>query len=121
MVRFFLPVAVAAGFALAGCLRAPVARPVEPTPVAIDVARSGERGVVVPKATIVALARAAGSAVIYVVRSGRAERRSVAVGEVSEETVEVLSGVVSGDEIICPGESSVRDGEPVRTVPRPQN
>ena len=44
-----------------------------------------------------------------------ASKRSVALGELTDFGVEILSGIESGDRVITAGVSVIRDGQRVRT------
>jgi multidrug efflux pump subunit AcrA (membrane-fusion protein) len=109
---------------LSACSRAAVAPSVEPAGVAVEVAlaRSGasqDRLVVVPRAALVTVDASAGSAVVYVVQGDRAMRRSVAIGSVGDDDVEIVSGIAAGEEVvIARGVSDLPDGGRVRTVSR---
>jgi RND family efflux transporter MFP subunit len=74
----------------------------------------GERTrLVVPKDAVL---RAGSTTVVYVlnVRNETVERRAVAVGGSSGDTVEVLSGVRSGDRVVVDPPADLADGSRVR-------
>ncbi len=68
-----------------------------------------KEGVVVPD---VAVQKQFGSAenFVYVVKDGKAERRSVKVGRTVGSMIDILSGVESGEEVIVTGFSRMSDG-----------
>ena len=106
---------------LSGCARTRLAPAVEPIGVAVEVARAsfGGAGVVhVSREAVVDIDADAGSAVIYVLRGERAERRSVAIADVTDESVEVVSGLVAGEEVITNRQSTLHDGDLVRAASR---
>ncbi len=91
--------------------------------VAVAVARAGsgdnqDRVVLVPRAALVTLDASAHSAVIYVVQGDHVVRRSVAIGAVTANDVEIASGIAVGDEVVTRGDSNLRDGDRVLTVSR---
>jgi HlyD family secretion protein len=55
-----------------------------------------------------------GGNIVYVVEDGVAERRSIRVGAVSLDAVEILSGVEPGDQIVVSGADAFDDAERVR-------
>jgi hypothetical protein len=109
---------------LSACSRTPVAPAVEPAGVAVEVAlaRSGDsqgRVVLVPRAALVTVDASARSAVIYVVQGDRVMRRSVAIGSIRDDHVEIASGIAVGEEVVITREvSNLPDGARVRTVSR---
>ncbi len=50
---------------------------------------------------------------VFVVQEGKAVRREVAVGERSEEWVEILSGLEEGERVVTEGVGLVREGQKV--------
>ncbi|MDC7126059.1 MAG: efflux RND transporter periplasmic adaptor subunit [Spirochaetales bacterium] len=54
--------------------------------------------------------------VVYVVKDGKAERRTVTLGLSSSEEVEIINGLSEGDVVITRGLSNVSDGTDVRVV-----
>ncbi len=50
---------------------------------------------------------------LYIVKNDTARVRTVTVGIYNETTVEILSGVVPGDEVVCLGQGFLSDGYPV--------
>jgi len=71
------------------------------------------QGILVPRKAIVGSAK---SANVYVVKDGKAELRSVILGEMYSDRIEVLSGVEAGDEIIVAGIMNVAEGNAVRII-----
>jgi len=51
---------------------------------------------------------------VYVLREGKAHRRPVRKGVVRDEAVEILQGLSPGEQIVTAGQSSLKDGSPVR-------
>ncbi|QKG79315.1 efflux RND transporter periplasmic adaptor subunit [Tenuifilum thalassicum] len=49
----------------------------------------------------------------FVVKDGKAERRTVEVGEVFDDQIEIVKGIAPGEEIIVEGQTNVSDGQPV--------
>lgn len=70
-------------------------------------------GVLVPRKAIVGSAKAAN---VYVVKNGKAERRSVVLGEMVGDQVEILEGVTAGEELITAGIMNVADGTEVKII-----
>jgi membrane fusion protein (multidrug efflux system) len=60
---------------------------------------------------------APGRAQVFVVKDSRAEARTIEIGVVLDDQVQVLRGLVQGDEVIATGQAGVRDGAAVRVVP----
>jgi hypothetical protein len=54
-----------------------------------------------------------GSAVVFVVREERVERRAVAVGGTAGDSVELLSGVRAGEHVVLNPPSELADGSRV--------
>jgi membrane fusion protein (multidrug efflux system) len=52
----------------------------------------------------------------FVVEEGKALRRAIETGLVSQGRVEIVSGLSAGETVIVQGGSSLREGAPVRTV-----
>lgn len=52
-----------------------------------------------------------GQPYVYVVKDGRAEKRFIRTGQVSGELVEVVSGLVEGEEVVYRGQTVLRGGE----------
>jgi len=68
-----------------------------------------------------ALLQAGDTYSVYVVREGKAERRNVLVGETSGQTVEILSGLSEGDQVITLGKENVSSGTRVKVKSREKN
>jgi RND family efflux transporter MFP subunit len=68
---------------------------------------------VIPAAAVV---RGEGGQAVFVVQDGRAQRRSVQVGQTYEGRVEVLGGLAPGDVVVVKGNTSLRDGARLRTL-----
>lgn len=69
---------------------------------------------VIPAAAVV---RGAGGQAVFVVQEGRAQRRSVQIGQTYEGRVEVQAGLAPGDVVVVKGNASLRDGARVRVLP----
>ncbi len=54
---------------------------------------------------------------LWLLRDGKAERRSVTIGERTPERMEVTEGVAAGDAVIITNLLRLKDGVPVRTAP----
>jgi membrane fusion protein, multidrug efflux system len=57
-----------------------------------------------------------GAQAVFVVEDGKATRRAVVAGMVSEGRVQILSGLEAGDEVVTVGTNGLRDGATVRVV-----
>ena len=55
----------------------------------------------------------------FVVEDGKATRRAIETGLVSQGRVEIVSGLSTGETVIVQGGSSLREGAPVRTIGEP--
>ena len=123
MIRSITPLILIVAIPLAGCSRTTLRPTVEPARVAVEIARpaiAGERLVAarVSRAAVIEVDPKAGSGVVWVVEGDRAIRRSVAVGDVSDQYVDVLSGVAIGEEVITRGTAELHDGDHVQTISR---
>ena len=74
------------------------------------------QGVTLVPAT--AIVGSAGSEAVFMVEDGKAVRRSIRVGLISEGRVEVLSGLEPGDTVVVAGGNVLREGVTVRVVNR---
>lgn len=72
--------------------------------------------IVVPRAALVSWDTAARSATLFVVEKGAAKRRTIETGAAPGETVEVVSGLAAGEEVVTRGGFNLRDGDQVRVV-----
>ncbi len=79
--------------------------------------RSGTRPAV-PRVPQRAIVTEDGETFVFVLREGAARRRSVRLGTAEGGNVEVLEGLDHADEVLLPGDRTLRDGQPVRTRPR---
>ena len=100
------------------CTRSHVVPSVEPPQVTVELARSNDGNTLVSRAALLSIDPVASSAVIYVVRGDRAVRRDVAIGRVTADDVEIVSGIAPGEEVVTRGAANLRDGYPVQTVSR---
>jgi multidrug efflux pump subunit AcrA (membrane-fusion protein) len=78
---------------------------------AIDASRSC--GVSIPRSAV--MSRTDGMAV-QVVRDGKIETRSIRAGLFSDNAIEVLEGLRSGDTVVANAGTSLRDGDTVKTI-----
>ncbi|HWO87913.1 MAG TPA: efflux RND transporter permease subunit [Gemmatimonadales bacterium] len=69
--------------------------------------------VVIPEEAVLPIQ---GSAIVYVVRDGRAQRRTVELGVRRPGFVEVVRGVAAGEQVVIGGLERLTDGATVRTV-----
>jgi hypothetical protein len=65
------------------------------------------------------LTASSGEESTFVVEDGKASRRAIETGLVSQGRVEVVNGLRSGESVIVQGGSSLREGAPVRTIGEP--
>jgi membrane fusion protein (multidrug efflux system) len=63
-----------------------------------------------------ALVRGTGSQAVFVVEEGKAVRRTVTPGLVSQGRVEITEGLSPGDVVVTLGNNALEDGSPVRVV-----
>jgi multidrug efflux pump subunit AcrA (membrane-fusion protein) len=74
-----------------------------------------------PQATLIpiqALIAEENRDVVFVLKDGKAFRREVEKGLVKDTSVEILKGISPGEEVITAGQSTLRDGVPVRLTLR---
>lgn len=57
-----------------------------------------------------------GTAFVYVIADGRAQRRAVTVGATQGEHAQIRSGLAEGEKVIVTGPAALADGAPVRVV-----
>ncbi|MBI4499634.1 MAG: efflux RND transporter periplasmic adaptor subunit [Gemmatimonadetes bacterium] len=72
-------------------------------------------GVLVPASAVLS---SGGSPAVFVVRGASAARAAVRPGQTAEGRVEIVRGLAAGDSVIVAGNVGLRDGAPVRVVPR---
>jgi membrane fusion protein, multidrug efflux system len=72
-----------------------------------------ENTLLIPKK---ALMEEAGERFVFVVQKEKAARRTVSVGFVDDQNVEILSGVNNGDTVVTSGQGSLRDGSKTEIV-----
>lgn len=77
---------------------------------------AGQQGLLVPASAVVG---AAGDEAVFVVESGKAERRTVETGLTSAGRVQIVSGLQPGEVIVVTGNNMLRDGAEVRVVSGP--
>jgi len=65
-----------------------------------------------------AIVGSAGSEAVFMVENGKAVRRNIRVGLISEGRVEVLAGLQPGDTVVVAGGNVLREGVDVRVVNR---
>jgi membrane fusion protein (multidrug efflux system) len=63
-----------------------------------------------------ALVGTANARAMFVVKGGQVQRRDVRLGHLSGTQVEVLDGLVAGDQVVVAGMDNLRDGGRVRVV-----
>lgn len=107
-----------AALLLAACSRPTVVPTVEPSQVVVEVAHSSSSGISAPRSAFLSIDAAAGAGVIFVVQGDHAVRRSVAIGAVTDDRVEIVSGVAAGDEVVTRGGLNLSDGDRVTAVSR---
>ena len=76
-----------------------------------DVKLTSAGGVAVPKS---ALKQSGGQDTVFVVNAGRAERRTVTLGETKLDEVVVRTGLVSGDRVVVEPPAELVDGAKIR-------
>jgi membrane fusion protein (multidrug efflux system) len=54
---------------------------------------------------------------IYVIENGKAVQKVVTLGERQPGRVEIISGIVAGDEIVTAGQMKLFDSAAVKTIP----
>jgi membrane fusion protein (multidrug efflux system) len=54
---------------------------------------------------------------IYVIENSKAVQRVVTLGQRQPGKVEIVSGIVAGDEIVTAGQMKLIDGAAVKTIP----
>lgn len=72
----------------------------------------------VPRAALQSWDVLKGEAFVYVIKEERAERRAVRTGKSAGDNVEITSGLVAGESVVTAGAFNLRDGDPVRIIPR---
>lgn len=63
-----------------------------------------------------ALGGSEGSYYVFINNNGVAKKQNIAVGEISEDTVEIKSGIKDGDNVICTNISTLQDGDAVKAL-----
>ena len=71
---------------------------------------SEQYALLVPRSAIVA---EGGRSFVYVVKDGRVERREVETGQSTGKLVCVLSGLMSGEQVVSSGQTGLKDNTPV--------
>jgi membrane fusion protein (multidrug efflux system) len=64
-------------------------------------------------APLFALVDKSGERIVFVEKDGRAESRTVAIGVIEGDRVQILEGLAPGDRLIVKGQTEVEDGMPV--------
>ncbi len=75
------------------------------------VTQEKSKTVVVPKEAVVSRS---GQSAVFVLKNGTVKMQSVRLGQAKNGTVEVLSGVEVGDEVIVSGQNDLRDGDRIK-------
>ena len=73
----------------------------------------GAAGILIPRKAIVGSVL---SAYVFIARDGVAERRSVKLGDMFGDRIEILEGLQDGDEIVIAGLMNIADGTPIKIV-----
>jgi membrane fusion protein (multidrug efflux system) len=71
--------------------------------------------VLVPKEAVV---QQGGNSRVFVVQDGKAQARPVQVGLTNDKSVEIVSGVSEGEQVVVVGQNGLRDGTDVTTPPQ---
>lgn len=79
--------------------------------------RRADDAVLVPAEAV--LTAPTGERYVFVANQGKAHRQVVEVGIEQDKTIQVLSGLQSGQRVVVAGQAALRDGQPVR-VPSQQ-
>jgi RND family efflux transporter MFP subunit len=69
--------------------------------------------ILVPREAIV---RQGTSSVVFVNNEGKAEQRQVQTGLSDNTSVEIVSGVAPGEQVVVVGQNSLHDGTPIQVV-----
>lgn len=81
---------------------------------AVNIATGGQESVVAPSTAVLPTET---GYVAFVVKAGRAERRSVSVGlSLTGDQQEILSGLRAGELLVVEGANALQDGVPVRVL-----
>lgn len=56
------------------------------------------------------------SPVVYVARNGKAEKRNLVVGQSNDNQVEVLNGLLAGEQVIVSGQLNLKDGDDINVI-----
>ncbi len=80
------------------------------------VAAQKNDAVLVPKEAIV---QQAGNQIVYVSDNGRAAARQVQTGMTDDKSVEIVGGVVAGEQVVVVGQNGLRDGAPIQVANAP--
>ncbi len=70
----------------------------------------------VPRSALVSWDTAGRTGAVFVVETGTARRRTVQTGAAAGESVEVVQGLVAGQEVVTRGGFNLRDGDKVRAA-----
>jgi HlyD family secretion protein len=68
----------------------------------------------VPSLPVDAVLERGGDFFVFVPENGAARRRTVAIGLKTEGSVQIISGLQTGDEVLYVGHKDLRDGDPIR-------
>lgn len=63
-----------------------------------------------------ALGGSEGNYYVYINNNGVAKKQNITTGEISENTVEIKSGIKDGDSVICTNVGTLQDGDAVKVV-----
>ena len=78
--------------------------------------RRADNALLVPAEAV--LTAPSGERYVFVVDQGKAQRQVVEVGIEQDKTVQVLSGLEPGQQVVVAGQAALRDGQPVRVPGR---
>ncbi|MDZ7814519.1 MAG: efflux RND transporter periplasmic adaptor subunit [Planctomycetota bacterium] len=74
--------------------------------------KRAEKAVLVPAEAV--MTSATGEHYVFVVDKDKARRRTVVIGIEENSTVQALSGITPGEQVVVAGQAALRDGRPVR-------
>jgi RND family efflux transporter MFP subunit len=60
--------------------------------------------------------RANGSAAVFVIQNGKAQRRTIKAGFRQADRVQIVSGLAAGEQVVTLGQNLLREGDPVEVV-----
>ena len=54
--------------------------------------------------------------VVFVNDNGKASQRPVQIGHIDNKSIEIVSGVAAGEQVVVVGQTGLRDGAPIQVV-----